>query len=181
MQAYDPCSAKVTFGLNIEKIWSPQLLKQVQISIYRMLHYIDSADSIRTEELSKYKKEWMKRALDLVPDYLLSTFAVEVKVLFHDIFQNYIRAMKVAIMDYILRSPDERKRLHILMLPHKVLTAAERQAQHGGYSITEYKGTHARCIQAETEIKFRLITYNIVVSQLHSWWQEFRSFKLVDL
>ena len=45
----------------------------------------------------------------------------------------------------------------------------------------EYKGTHQRCIQAETEIKFRLITYNIVVSQLHSWWQEFRSFKLVDL
>ena len=67
------------------------------------------------------------RALDLVPDYLLSTFAAGVKVLFHDIFQSYIRAMKVAIMDYILRSPDERKRLHILMLPHKVLTAAERQ------------------------------------------------------
>ena len=23
IQAYDPCSAKVSFGLNIEKIWSP--------------------------------------------------------------------------------------------------------------------------------------------------------------
>lgn len=23
VQAYDPCSAKINFGLNIEKIWSP--------------------------------------------------------------------------------------------------------------------------------------------------------------
>lgn len=51
-----------------------------------MLHYIDNPDSIQNKELSKYRKEWMKRALDLVPDYLLSTFATEVKVLFHDIF-----------------------------------------------------------------------------------------------
>jgi hypothetical protein len=28
-----------------------------------------------------------------------------------------MRAMRVAILEYILRSPDERKRLHILMLP----------------------------------------------------------------
>jgi dynein heavy chain len=46
--------------------------------------------------------------------------------------------MKQAIMDYILRSPDERRRLHILMLPHQVITAAERQVQNGGYSIGIY-------------------------------------------
>ena len=103
-----------------------------------MLHYIDSPDSIRNEELSRYKKEWLKKALDLVPDFLISTFPVEVKMLFHDIFQSFLRAMKVAIMDYILRSPDERKRLHILTLPHLVPTAAERQAERGGYSIVEF-------------------------------------------
>ena len=146
-----------------------------------MLHYVENPDSIRNDELSKYKKEWMKNALDLVPDFLLSTFPVEVKLLFHDVFQNYVRAMKTAIMEYILRSPDERKRLHILTLPHQVLTAAEKQARYGGYSIVEYQGTHKRKTQAETEIKFRLITYNIVVSQLTNWWQEFRKFKLVDL
>ena len=89
--------------------------------------------------------------------------------------------MKQAIMEYILRSPDERKRLHILTLPHAVLTAAQRQARYGGYSVVEYAGTHLRKTQAETEVKFRLITYNIVVSQLTNWWQEFRKFKLVDL
>ena len=83
-----------------------------------MLHYVQNPDSIRNDELSKYKKDWMKNALDLVPDYLLSTFPIEVKKIFHDVFHNYVRAMKTAIMEYILRSPDERKRLHILTLPH---------------------------------------------------------------
>ena len=113
-------------GFDFGKIWSDKLLKQVQISIYRMLHYVENPDSIRNKELSNYKKDWMKNALDRVPDYLLSAYPVEVKLLFHDVFQNYIRAMKTAIMEYILRSPDERKRLHILTLPHQVMTAAER-------------------------------------------------------
>ena len=91
-----------------------------------MLHYIDNPDSIRNDELSKYKKEWMKNALDLVPDYLLSAHPIQVKKIFHDVFHNYVRSMKQAIMEYILRSPDERKRLHILTLPHQVLTASER-------------------------------------------------------
>ena len=72
--------------------------------------------------------------------------------------------MKCAIMEYILRSPDERKRLHILTLPHQVLTASERQARYGGYNVIEFAGTHSRKTQHESEIKFRLITYNIVVS-----------------
>ncbi len=91
-----------------------------------MLHYIENPDCIRNDELSKYKKEWMKNALDHVPDYLLTSFPLQVKVLFHDVFQSYIRAMKTAIMEYILRSPDERKRLHIIELPHQVLTSSER-------------------------------------------------------
>ena len=146
-----------------------------------MLHYIQSPDSFKNDELSKYNKEWMKKALDLVPDYLLSTFPIEVKTLFHDVFESYIYAMKTTIMEYILRSPDERKRLHILTLPHEVLSAAYNQARHGGYSIVEHAGTHARKTKAESEIKFCLITYNIVVSQLTNWWQEFRKLKLVDL
>lgn len=128
VKAYNPLSSRKVAGFDFQKVWSEKLLKQVQISILRMMHYVENPDSIRNDELSKYKKEWMKNALDLVPDYLLSTFPVAVKLLFHDVFQNYIRAMKTAIMDYILRSPDERKRLHILTLPHQVMTASENQA-----------------------------------------------------
>ena len=83
-----------------------------------MLHYIDNPEHIRNKELSNYKKEWMKEALNRVPDFLLNAYPIEVKLLFNDVFQNYTRSMKTTIMEYILRSPDERKRLHILTLPH---------------------------------------------------------------
>lgn len=61
-----------------------------------------------------------------MPDNLLTIYGNEVKELFQEIFEHYVKAMKTAIMEYILRSPDERKRLHILMLPKVVQTAAER-------------------------------------------------------
>lgn len=46
--------------------------------------------------------------------------------------------MKKAILEYILRSPDERKRLHILMLPRPIPTSSERIALNGGYSTLKY-------------------------------------------
>ena len=33
--------------------------------------------------------------------------------------------MKYAILDYVVRSPNERKRLNIMILPAQVLTAAQ--------------------------------------------------------
>lgn len=150
------------------------------MSIFRMLKYIDGMDSIRDEELSKFKSEWIVNALELIPIFLQKNFRNQVQNLYQELQFSYKRSMKQAIMDYILRSPDERKRLHILMLPQHVVSAAERQVQSGGYSIGLYQGTHHRKIQAENEIKFRLITNNIVVSSLQHWWQEFRNFRLID-
>ena len=86
LKSYNPTQHKARFGFDFGKIWSDKLLKQVHISIQRMLHYIENPDSIRNKELSNYKKEWMKNALDRVPDYLLSAYPVEVKMLFHDVF-----------------------------------------------------------------------------------------------
>ena len=84
----------------------------------------------------------MSRALDLVPDSLLSRFADDVRKLFSEVFGSYSKAMKQAILEYILRSPEERKRLHIMMLPRPIPTASERQLMSGGYSITKFSGEH---------------------------------------
>lgn len=65
----------------------------------------------------------MSHALDLVPDFLLQTYHSEVRKIFNEIFSNYAKAMKESILHYILRSPDERKRLHILNLPRSIPTA----------------------------------------------------------
>jgi hypothetical protein len=60
--------------LDIEKIWSKSLLKQLSLSIMRMLNYIDNLDSIRDEELSKFKSEWILHALELIPLFLQKNY-----------------------------------------------------------------------------------------------------------
>ena len=52
------------------------------MSTHRFLRYLDSPDSIRSEEVAKYKKEWMQKALDLIPENLLMRYSDNVKVVF---------------------------------------------------------------------------------------------------
>lgn len=68
----------------------------------------------------------MSHALDLIPDNLLQTYSNEVRKLFAEVFASYSKAMKLSILEYILLSPDERKRLHILMVPRPVPSASLR-------------------------------------------------------
>ena len=41
-------------------------------------------------------------------------------------------------MNYILRCPAERKRLHIEYLPRRILTSADRISREGGFCVTLY-------------------------------------------
>lgn len=115
-------------------------MNQVNLGVTRFLKYIESPDAIKTEEISKFKKEWMSRALDLIPDQLLQRYSNEVRQLFSDVFSSYAKAMKRAILEYILRSPDERKRLHILMLPRPIPSSSLRIDLNGGFSTVSYSG-----------------------------------------
>jgi len=123
----------------------------------------------------------MKKALDLIPDHLLGRYQPEVRRLFSEIFSLYARTMRQSILEYILRSPEERKRLHIVMLPRSVPTACERQLVRGGFSTVFYAGSHQRKIEAENEVKLRLLTNNVVMSALQGWFSDFRAFNLVEL
>ena len=89
--------------------------------------------------------------------------------------------MKMAILEYILRSPNERKRLHILLLPQQRVPSSMRHILNGGYSILKYPAHHRRKLEAEGIMERRLLTNNIVTSSLCSWWQEFQHFDLVHL
>lgn len=83
--AYDPSSSQTTLGLQIEKVWSQQLLKQVSLSINRMLNYIDNIDCIRDEELSQFKPEWILHALVLTPSFLQKSFKPCLQQLFQEV------------------------------------------------------------------------------------------------
>lgn len=151
---------------NYDLVWSPQLVRQVELSTHRFLKYVDSVDTIKNEEIAKFKKAWMQRALERVPQLLLRRHPDTVRALFQEVFASYTRAMKEAVLLYILRSPEERKRLHILMLPQARVPSSARHARLGGYSIRKYQNHHQRRLEAETLIKEKLLTNNIVTSAL---------------
>ena len=122
----------------------------------------------------------MKSTLEKIPDYLLQAHVGVTKKLFNEVFSSYARSMRQAIMEYILLSPQERKRLHILMLPRRLPTACERSLLTGGFQLNKYKGQHNRKIDAESDIKLRLLINNIVTASLQSWSHDFHKIDLVD-
>jgi hypothetical protein len=58
------------------------MLKQVELSTHRFRKYLESSEAIRSEEVSKYRTEWMQKALDRVPDRLLRLYSRHVKLVF---------------------------------------------------------------------------------------------------
>ena len=94
MRVFDQTGIKYEGAFQYQKVWSETLMNQVQLSIHRFMKYLDSTEAIKNEEISKYKKEWMSHALDLVPDHLLQQHSTEVRKLFAEVFASYARAMR---------------------------------------------------------------------------------------
>ena len=176
---YDPGSMKSEFSYPNLASFSKPLLKELEISVLRYNHYIDDPEGIRPSEISKYNKEWMSNALNLIyPNHLLKTFTEKVKDLFQEVLANYSDSMKRAILNYILRAPAERKRLHILMIPREVPPSSDKIALQGGYSLKIFKEWHKAKKDAEAEVKIKMISNNIVMGSLVNWWYDFRDIKL---
>ena len=155
---YDPANIKSEFDFPNKSAYSPALLKELEVSKLRYEHYITDPEGIRHNEISKYNKDWVSNALNLVyPAYLLKKYPFSVKDLFQEILDTYTYSMKKAILDYILRSPAERKRLHILMIPREVPTSRDKIAIRGSYSTKIFKDWHKAKVDAENEIKLKMI------------------------
>lgn len=177
---YDPGNFVSEFAYPNMSAYSPALLKELEVSKIRFNHYLTDPDGIRQTEVSKYNKEWMSNALNLIyPTHLLKTYTTTVKDLFQEVLDVYVTSMKKAILDYILRCPAERKRLHILMIPREVPPSSFKIALRGGYSLKLFQDWHKAKKDAQAEIKIKMICNNIVMGSLVSWWHDFRDIKLI--
>ena len=67
-KVYDASSSRQMEGVRITQIWSKALVTQLQVSMQRYIKYIESEEFIKKDEISQYKKEWMQKILDLIPD-----------------------------------------------------------------------------------------------------------------
>lgn len=138
---YDPALLGISKYFYIDpETWPDSIRKKVNSSMARYRHYIDS-DLIKQIEIPKFKKEWIKNALSLVPEKLCKN-EDSVKAIFQEIFETFKKSSKECMLDYILRCPEERKRLHIEILPRKFLNSAERICREGGYSVDLYTDWH---------------------------------------
>ena len=123
-------------------MWPRSIKEKVAVSLKRYHEYISNDEYIRSNEISEFRKEWLTNALALIPEEVLKYNEYALRQILQDVFSNYKNAMKKAIMNYILRSPDERKRLHIELIPRKFLTSNMRITRQGGYSIRLYPDWH---------------------------------------
>ena len=158
--------------------WPENIKQKVISSMARYRHYLNS-ELIRPEDISKYRKDWMTNAFSLVPEPLLRYEECARKV-FQEIFENYRIAMKQTIMDYILRSPEERKRLHIELLPRKTFCSAERIAREGGFSLMLYPDWHSYVVKGRASLENKMVLMNVINSSLLNWFDDFKEFLLME-
>ncbi|KAL4429302.1 hypothetical protein ABPG74_002288 [Tetrahymena malaccensis] len=176
---YDPSSLGIKKYHYIDPVlWPQSIANLVDSSVKRYNHYIES-DIIRSDEIPKFRKNWMVNAFNLIPQELLKNEFTSRQV-FQEIFENFKTAMKTAMLDYILRSPQERARLHIQLVPRKVLCSGERIAREGGFNINLYQDWHNFVELGREYCRGNLVLMNIINSSLQSWSYEFSSLSLFE-
>ena len=104
------------------EFWPENILKEVLISEERYRNYI-SGDHIRNDEVPKFKREWILNSFNLIKPELLRNEECS-RYIVKEILELFREYMKRAMLDYILRSPEERKRLHITLLPRSFIHSA---------------------------------------------------------
>ena len=160
--------------------WTARIRKTVDLSVARYKNYVNNPEHIKHSEVSKFKKDWITNALSLIKESLLKTNEEGVRKLFQEIFESYKLSMKQAIMDYILRSPEERKRLNITIIPRKIMTSAERIVLEGGYSIRLYPSWHEFYATGKEVMSQNLNCMSVVTSSILDWFEDFKEFSLFE-
>ena len=74
------------------------------------------------------------------------------------------------MLDYILKSPLERKRLHITLIPREFTFASDRIAREGGFNIKIFQDWHNNVMQAKIMLNRQLTSFSIITSSLQQWF-----------
>lgn len=99
---YDPEKLGMfSFAIVDPRYYTENIKKRVNLSRKRYDNYINSDEFIKNSDIAKYKRDWMSRALAKVPEKLLKQHEEAVRRIFHEIFGDYCRAIKVGIVDYV--------------------------------------------------------------------------------
>lgn len=178
-QLYDPVEKEGKELEEYRKPWAEELATAVSQSQKRYLHYI-TREEFCPDEIALYNKQWMKQILSKLGEQLLKAAAEStIGSLYQDVVDSFALSMKRAIVNYILRSPVERKRLRISTMPRTVVASSEMIAYAGGYNIAAQSEWHSDKCCAVENVRANLLVNNVVMSALQNWFQDFRAIQLL--
>ena len=134
-------------------------------------------------DTNKEKMKWMKEKGLNARNVDKTSFYSELKekLTKNEIEQLYYLTLKKGIMNYILRSPFERKRLNIIYLPNKVLPSSYTIAQSGSFNSTRHSNWVNNFNSSHNYLENNLSLCNIAISGLINWTNSFNHIKLIYL
>ena len=166
-----------------EERYSSEFIKNIVTSINNYKKYLDS-EKFLISDLKKFAKNIFKKKIIKKIDVTINLDFNYKRLIFdnvNEIEKLYYDTIKTAIMNYILRSPFERKRLNILFYPNKILPASYTIAQYGSFNRTKYSSWVNNFNNSCNFLENNLSLCNIAVSGLINWTNSFNHINLIYL
>ena len=166
-----------------EERYSSEFIKNIVTSINNYKKYLDS-EKFLISDLKKFAKNIFKKKIIKKIDVTINLDFNYKRLIFdnvNEIEKLYYDTIKRAIMNYILRSPFERKRLNILFYPNKILPASYTIAQYGSFNRTKYSSWVNNFNNSCNFLENNLSLCNIAVSGLINWTNSFNHINLIYL
>jgi hypothetical protein len=160
--------------------WPKEFFKNIQTSLSNYNKYLNS-DKILLSDIEPYNGRLNKSYIKTIDLDMLKKHRKMVTDLFKEIEIEYYITMKHAIMEYILLSPYERKRLNIQYLPSKAPLTSHAIAEHGALN----RMVHTRLVEgyknAQNYLIGSLYMCSIIASSVLDWTQCFDHINLYYL
>ena len=166
-----------------EEKYSPDFMKNIVTSINNYKKYLVS-EKFLMSDLKRFNRNIFNKKIIKKIDVTINLDTNYKKLIYDDVSEIeklFYDTLKEAIMNYILRSPFERKRLNILYFPNKVLPSSYTIAQYGSFNRTKYASWVNNFNNSTTFLENNLSLCNIAVSGLINWTNSFNHINLIYL
>ena len=181
---YDPLDYMPKFGyyyLLEESENYPNFINSILTSIKNYNKYLTS-DKFSPNDVKKFNKNSLKKTINKkIEQNLIYRYHNIILETMIEIEESYTDIIKQIIMNYILRSPFERKRLNIKHFPRKVLPSSYTIAQYGSFNRTKYTNWVGNYNNSFNFLENNLSLCNISLSGLINWTNSFSHINLVYL
>lgn len=153
-------------------LWPDDYKDLILNSLNNYNKYLNS-DKILKSDIAPYNKKSSKSILMNLNHNLIDKYTKILNSFLGEIETEYYITAKNIIMEYILRSPDERKRLNILFYSKKYLPSSYVIAMFGSFNRSMYTSWIQNYSKAHLFLQANLKLCNIILSSVCDWTYSF--------